>query len=147
MIDEAIEKWRAVAHVAEESDKNQAAGAWFSVGYLVQDKKPEDSISAYEEAIRLKPDYANAYINRGVAKAHLGQYDDAIADYDEAIRLKPDDTDSYYNRGIAKHKLDLKDEAQKDFETVLNLARNDANADLMAQAERMLRVLNEDEDS
>ncbi len=247
-INEAIEKWRAVAHVAEEGDKDQAAVAWFSVGYLLQDEKPEDGISAYDEAIRLKPDYATAYYNRGIAKGNLGQYDDAIADYDEAIRLKPDyatayynrgnakgnlgrhddaiadynetirlksdyasaynnrgnakgnlgrhddaiadydevirlkpddavayynrgnakanlgrhddaiaDYDeairlkpdyinAYYNRGIANRKLGLMDEGRKDFETVLNLARNAGNADLMAQAEEMLRTLNGNED-
>ena len=213
-INEAIDKWRAVAHVAEESNKDQAAVAWFSVGYLLQDEKPEDGISAYnktlrlkpddagaynnrgvakgnmgrhddaitdyDEAIRLKPDHAEAYNNRGVAKSGLGRYDDAIADYDEAIRLKPDyadaynnrgnakfhsgryddaiadygetirlkpdDPDAYRNRGVAYRKLDLKDEAQKDIEAVLNLARNAGNADLMAQAEEMLRDLNGDED-
>ena len=44
---EASEKWRAVAHVAEESNRNLAAIAWFSVGYLVQDKDPETGIAAY----------------------------------------------------------------------------------------------------
>ena len=67
--DEAIEKWRAVAHVAEESDNDLAARAWFSVGYLVQDESPEAGISAYDRAIRLKPDLAEAYNNRGNTKA------------------------------------------------------------------------------
>ena len=39
---DAIEKWRAVAHVAEGIDNDQAATAWFSVGYLRQRTwKPE----------------------------------------------------------------------------------------------------------
>ena len=61
----------------------------------------DDAITDYDEAIRLKPDYAEAYSNRGIAKAALGRYDDAIADYDEAIYLKPDLAAAYYNRGIA----------------------------------------------
>ena len=63
--DEAIEKWGAVATVAEGSDNDLASRAWFSVGYLLQDEDPERSVSAYDRAIRLKPDYAEAYINRG----------------------------------------------------------------------------------
>ena len=97
--DEAIEKWRAVAHVAEESNKDLAARAWFSVGYLVQDKDPKVGMSAYDRSIRLKPDYAETYNNRGVAKAALGQHDDAITDYDQAIDLKPDYAEAYVNRG------------------------------------------------
>ena len=54
---------------------------------------------------RLKPDYAEAYNNRGVAKRKLGQYEAAVADYDEAIRLKPDFAEAYSNRGHTKQKL------------------------------------------
>ena len=103
--DEAIEKWRAVAHIAEGSDDDLAAKAWFSVGYLFRDKSPKDSISAYDEAIRLGPDYPLAYIGRGAEKAMLGQHEAAITDFDEAIRLRPDNPLAYTHRGRAKDKL------------------------------------------
>ena len=35
-VKDAIEKWRAVAHIAEESDNDLAARSWFSVGYLIR---------------------------------------------------------------------------------------------------------------
>ena len=57
--------------------------------------------------IRLKPDYATAYYNRGIAKDDLGQYFDAIADYDIAIRLKPDYATAYYNRGIVEEHISV----------------------------------------
>ena len=41
----------------------------------------DDAIADHNEAIRLKPDYAKAYTNRGSAKAALERYDDAIADF------------------------------------------------------------------
>ena len=68
--DEAIEKWRAVAHIAEENDNDIAARAWSSVGYLLEN--PEDCISVYDRAISLKSDFAEAYYNRGNAKAGTG---------------------------------------------------------------------------
>ena len=82
---EAIEKWRAVAHVAEGSDNNQAAKAWFSVGYLSQDL--EAKILAYDQAIRLKRDLAEAYYNRGLAKKALGLTDEARKDFETALEL------------------------------------------------------------
>ena len=127
-INDAIEKWRAVAHVAEESNKDQAAVAWFSVGYLLQDEKPEDGISAYNKTLRLKPDDADAYNNRGVAKVHLGRHDDAIADYNEAIRLKPDDADAYNNRGSAKVHLGRHDDAIADYDEAIRLKPDYADA-------------------
>ena len=116
---EAIEKWRAVAHIAEGIDNDLAAGAWFSVGYLLENS--EDSISAYDRAISLKPDLVEAYTNRGVAKAALGQLDAAIADYDEAIRLKPDYADAYYKRGNAKDALGQLDAAIADYDEAIRL--------------------------
>ena len=84
----------------------------------------EAAVDDCNEAIRLKPDYAEAYINRGAAKAALGQHDDAIADYGEAIRLRSGLAEAYYHRGVAKIALGLKDEAREDFETALEMARN-----------------------
>ncbi len=123
---EAIEKWRAVAHVAEESDNEFAARAWFSVGYLLGNSK--DSISAYDRAISLKPDYADAYYDRGVAKGELGHYEDAIANFDEAIRLKPDYADAYYDRGVAKGELGQHEDAIADFDEAIRLKPDYAEA-------------------
>ena len=135
--DEAIEKWRAVAQIAEGIDNNLAARAWFSVGYLLEN--PEDSISAYDRVISLKPDLVEAYINRGAAKAALGQSDAAIADYneairlkpdfyDEAIRLKPDDAEAYYKRGNAKGALGQLDAAIADYDEAIRLKPDYAEA-------------------
>ena len=41
------------------------------------------------EAIRLDPQLASAYVTRGSAYAILGQFEKAIQDLDEAIRLDP----------------------------------------------------------
>ena len=109
-IEKAIEKWRAVANVVDGIDKEKKTGAraWFSIGYLLHEDERNDRetvIDAYDKAIRLKPDYTEAYNNRGVAKNDLGRHEEAIADYDEAIRLKPDSAEAYNNRGIAKDDL------------------------------------------
>ena len=45
-IDKAIEMWRAVANIALESDKERAAQAWFSAGYLSQKKNTQEHIGA-----------------------------------------------------------------------------------------------------
>ena len=126
--DEAIEKWRAVALIAEESDNDLAATAWASVGYLLLNKDPEASISANNRAIRLKPDYAEAYYNRGVSKGTLERYDDAIDDYDETIRLKPDYAEAYNNRGISKAALERYDDAIDDYDETIRLRPDSAEA-------------------
>ena len=54
---------------------------------------------AYRQAIRLKPDYAEAHSNLGNALRAMGQLDEAIAAYRQAIRLQPDLADAHVNLG------------------------------------------------
>lgn len=100
-IDQAIEKWRSIANIAEGMDEVLAARAWFSVGYLFHTKEMwEKAIAAYDKAIDLNQD-GRAYNNRGAAQLELGRYQAAIDDFAEAIRLQPDFADAYYNQGNA----------------------------------------------
>ena len=126
--DAAIGKWRAIAHVVEGSDNDLAARAWFSVGYLAMDEDPKGSVLANDRAIRLKPDYARAYNNRGAAKHELGRHEDAIADYNEAIRLKPDYAEAYRNRSAAKGSLGRHEDAIADCTEAIRLKPDDARA-------------------
>ncbi|MGU9956866.1 MAG: tetratricopeptide repeat protein [Arenicellales bacterium WSBS_2016_MAG_OTU3] len=82
----------------------------------------EEAIKDFDEAIRLKPDYAAAYWWRGMAKYELKQYKEAIKDFDEAIRLKPDDYIAYRWRGLAWSKLGDNDKARSDLLQALKLA-------------------------
>ena len=75
----------------------------------------QGAIEDYTQAIRLKPDLAEAYYNRGLAKSDLGDKQGAIADFNEAIRLKPDYANAYYNRGDAKYALGDKQGAIEDY--------------------------------
>ncbi|HUA99623.1 MAG TPA: tetratricopeptide repeat protein, partial [Terracidiphilus sp.] len=49
----------------------------------------EKSIADARAALRLRPDYAEAYNNIAAACASLGQWDNAIAAATKAVRLKP----------------------------------------------------------
>jgi serine/threonine-protein kinase len=60
------------------------------------------------EAIRLRPDYADAHFCLGLALNHQGKVPEAIAAYREEIRLRPDDPKDHCNLGLvlrsrAKH--------------------------------------------
>ena len=59
---------------------------------------PKKAIEYLNNAIKLKPDYTEAYGLRGAVYNILGQYQRAIEDCNEAIRLKPDSYIAYYLR-------------------------------------------------
>ena len=46
-----------------------------------------DALADYDEAIRLKPDDAAAYSNRGLAKGKLGLKNEARKDFATALKL------------------------------------------------------------
>jgi tetratricopeptide (TPR) repeat protein len=76
---------------------------------------------AFTEALRLDPQNAAAYYNRGLARKALKEYAKAIADLDEAIRLNPRDAEAWNNRGLARfHRRDYK-EALGDFDEAIRL--------------------------
>lgn len=99
----AVQKWRSIANIVAETDRELASQAWFSVGYLLAEEDlTEKALVAYNKAIQIDPEDANAYINRGVIKDTFGDHEEAILDYDIAIQLQPNEAGNYTNRGNAK---------------------------------------------
>ncbi|MFH1121742.1 MAG: tetratricopeptide repeat protein [Bacteroidota bacterium] len=49
---------------------------------------PSGAVSDFGEAIGIKPDYAEAYYNRGIAFYQTGRYDEACKDWNKALQLK-----------------------------------------------------------
>jgi len=115
---------KAVGSVAPGTELVEVlADAYFRLGWLHQVPigDNEQAIADYDQAIALKPDYALAYYNRGIAYRQKGDLDHAIADYDQAIALEPDDADAYNNRGVAyDYKGDL-DHAIADYDQAIAL--------------------------
>jgi CHAT domain-containing protein len=58
-------------------------------------------VRSYDKAIEFKPDFHEAWYNRGVALGNLGLIEDAIASYDKALEIKIDFHQAWLNRGIA----------------------------------------------
>lgn len=75
------------------------------------DNKFEDALKACEEAIRLKPDYADAWYNKGVVLSKLERFEDALKALEEAIRLKPDYASAWYNKACVYAKMNKKEDA------------------------------------
>lgn len=86
-------------------------------------------IELYTEAIKINPNIAGLYINRGIAYAHKGEYDKAIKEnFDEAIRININDAEAYYNRGFAYYKQDEYVNAIKNYDKAIDINENYAEA-------------------
>ena len=119
---DAIKRWRDVANIAESVDIELASRAWFSVGYLYEmSDNAEQALSAYEHAIRLRPNYAHAFKHMGIVKIALDRYEEAIMDHNNAINIRPGYYEAYAYRGHAKHYLYQFDQAMTDFNVAIRL--------------------------
>ena len=61
----------------------------------------DDAIDSYKQALKIKPDYAEAYYNMGIALKDKGDPEAAIDSYKQALKIKPDYAEAYYNMGNA----------------------------------------------
>ena len=57
---------------------------------LKEQGKLEEAIEAYNKALAIKPDYAEAYNNMGVTLRGQIKLEEAIAAYNKALDIKPD---------------------------------------------------------
>jgi len=64
----------------------------------------EIAIADYTQAIRIDPNYASAYNNRGSAYSNKNDYDRAIADYEAALRINPNYTNARNNLELARQR-------------------------------------------
>jgi tetratricopeptide (TPR) repeat protein len=55
-----------------------------------KEKRFQDAIAAAQQAVRMKPDLAEAWNNLGAAFAELGRWDEAVSAEQNALRLRPD---------------------------------------------------------
>ena len=115
-------------YASELSDGELAAHGFFSIGCLLwEGGKTEKALSAYDTAVRLQPNYAEVYNNRGNIKSRLDSRDAALDDYGEAIRLNPNFAEAYSNRGSTKFRLGKHAAALADLNAAIRLQPNFMN--------------------
>ena len=64
----------------------------------------DEKLELYTKAIQCKPDFLDAYINRGLVKNELKDYQGSIEDYNKAIEIDSTCALAYNNRGFTKYK-------------------------------------------
>jgi S-layer protein (TIGR01567 family) len=104
--------------VPEVQDANQDhsetdAESWYSKGSALYDQgKYDEAIVAFDESIRIDPEYKWAWHDKGNALYKLGKHDEAIRAFDEAIKRKPESWAPWLMKSLAFDALGNSKEAE-----------------------------------
>src|SRR5262249_55250527 len=115
----ATEQKAAAKAAPAVQEEELSAQQWFERGIAAVEI--DEKLRFYNEAIRLKPDYSEAFNNRGIVRSDKGDVEGALQDYDEAIRLKPDYAVAFNNRGVTRDDKGDVEGALQDYNEAIRL--------------------------
>ena len=95
---------------------------------LKEQGKLEEAIEAYNKALAIKPDYAEAYNNMGITLKDQGKLEEAIEAYNKALAIKPDYAEAYNNMGNALKEQGKLEEAIEAYNKALAIKPDYAEA-------------------
>ena len=82
----------------------------------------------YNQALLINPNYAEAYLNRGIVRDALEDEQGAIEDYNQAIKINPNNADAYQNRGLSRYCLGDLQGAIEDYSQAIKINPNNTDA-------------------
>jgi Flp pilus assembly protein TadD len=98
-------------------------GIWLSAGERFDELGLlEDAVEAYRKVLGVKPDYALAHHNLGLAYGRLGRPRDAASEFERALRINPTQTGTHYDLGVAYEEIGMLEEAVDAYQKALGVS-------------------------
>ncbi|MDQ3743778.1 MAG: tetratricopeptide repeat protein, partial [Acidobacteriota bacterium] len=76
----------------------------------------QQAVDEFTQAVRLRPEWAEAHNNLGVALGSQGRFKEAVGEHLEALRLKPGYTGALFNLAYAYRKSGDKKKAMETYQ-------------------------------
>lgn len=97
----------------------------YNLGHVLgQEKKYDEAVLHFEEALRIKPDFFDALVNMGVTRFEQGRPEEAVSYYQRALDVEPRSGKAHMQLGLALIQLKKDEDALQHFRTALELAPN-----------------------
>src|SRR4030095_14545891 len=116
---------KAVELISSELGRSVAYAGRASI--FQKEGKLDEAIRDYTDAIKLAPDFAYHYDNRGKVHFEKHSYEQAVADYTEAIRKDPKNQYFYKDRAEAYRRLGRTGPALADEQSAVAIAGSSQN--------------------
>ena len=113
---------KAVAAFRDSIQLAPNARAFNALGRCLRGQgKLSEAFDAFDSALRIDPDFGDAYRNRGNILLEIGRKSDMLADFDRAVELMPRSALAYNNRGYAYRVLGDHSKALADHNRAIDL--------------------------
>jgi tetratricopeptide (TPR) repeat protein len=122
--DVSIGACTALIQTGQGPQQNLVAALGFRGNAYARKRQYDRAIEDYNQAIRLNPNEAGAFIGRGIAYTLKGQGAPALLDFDQAIRLAPQEAKAFVGRGFLLRALGEDARADADFAKARQLNPN-----------------------
>lgn len=93
---------------------------------ITKEDHAELAASAFEKAVRLKPDHIESQYQLGYVYRIMEKYEKAVKAFNAVIRLDPKDVDAHYHLGGAYAGLGKRSEALQVYKKLLTLDKERA---------------------
>jgi Flp pilus assembly protein TadD len=97
------------------------ARAWFNLGGAYMNVEPEKARVAFLNALKLRPDFVEAWYDLGILEQQKGHWDAAITNYQHAIALDGSYWQAWNNSANTLFAMGNREAALRDFEQTLRL--------------------------
>jgi tetratricopeptide (TPR) repeat protein len=116
--------------VEEARDRGGAYGAddWYELAWELEASSPEEARRAYERALELDPDHAEARLNLGRLHHEEGRLGEAEDHYRKAAEERPEDPTAQFNLGVVLQDLGRTEAAVQAYRRVLEIDAGYADA-------------------
>jgi tetratricopeptide (TPR) repeat protein len=94
-------------------------------GIYIENGNFDQAITGYTKAIKISPQYADAYGCRANAYYTKGSFDKALADYNRVIEISPQDANAYSNRAAVYYNQGNFDQAIADYTKAIAIDPHD----------------------
>ncbi|HXG07254.1 MAG TPA: tetratricopeptide repeat protein [Nitrososphaera sp.] len=84
-----------------------------------------DAIRCFDLALRIDPEFVDAWIKRGYANFHLNEYTVAISSYDRALQIDVNNAEAWNLKGLAYYKMKNYEKAIECCEKAIDINPND----------------------
>jgi tetratricopeptide (TPR) repeat protein len=97
------------------------ARAWFNLGGAYMNVDPEKARPAFLNALKLSPDFVEAWYDLGILDQQKGRFDAALTNYQRAIELDRHYWQAWNNSANTLFAMGNREAALRDFEQTLRL--------------------------